>query len=217
MKKETIKQAIFFDLDGTLWDALLPIKDSWNLAMAKNNLKYSFDMEKIKSYMGLTPLETAKIAFPDVSIDKAMTYFKLAIIEEINYLALHPGKLYSNEKIVLERLSKKYPLFIVSNCDKGYIENYLNALNMNKYFIDHTCIGDTGLEKWQNILFLKEKHSIDEIIYVGDTNKDYQESSKANVKFIHAKYGFGVINDKVASITNLDELDKKIEELLRTN
>ena len=39
MKNET-KVAIFFDLDGTLWDALIPLMDSWNEAMKINNKKY---------------------------------------------------------------------------------------------------------------------------------------------------------------------------------
>ena len=32
-----MKQCLFFDLDGTLWDALEPITTSWNQAMKKYN------------------------------------------------------------------------------------------------------------------------------------------------------------------------------------
>ncbi len=213
MKDLINDKAIIFDLDGTLWDALIPIMDSWNKAMRDNNLSYSFDLIKTKSYMGLTPEETVPLAFPDVPFEKGLSYFKLALKEEIKYLKDNPGKMYPNEEEVLSILEEKYPLFIVSNSDKGYIENYLNSLNMNKYFVDHVCAGDTSLEKWQNILLIKERYNLKEIIYVGDTLKDFNETKKANGIFIHAAYGFGEIKDKVNKINSLDELIPLVSKL----
>ncbi|MEG0034751.1 MAG: HAD family hydrolase [Bacilli bacterium] len=208
-----MKQALIFDLDGTLWDALLPITNSWNKAMKKNKKPYSFNVATIKTFMGLTPEETAVIAFPDVSLLEGMNLFALCLEEEIMDLATIPGTLYNFEREVLEKLSAKYDLFIVSNCDKGYIENYLNAHKMNKYFADHTCIGDTGLPKWKNIIFLKNKYHIDDIIYIGDTEKDKIESNKAGVKFIHATYGFGNVDNDKYYIDSLLDLPDKVEEL----
>lgn len=199
-------RAIFFDLDGTLWDAISSLCISWNKAMEEHNLPYRFDEIKMMSYMGLTPIETAPLAFTDVSIDKGLEYFKICLDSEIKYLRTNPGKMYNEEREILSMISNKYPLFIVSNSDKGYIEDYLDSLNMNEYFVDHVCAGDTGLEKWENILFLKSKYEIKEVIYVGDTLKDYKEATKAKVKFIHASYGFGKIDEKVFKISNLKEL-----------
>lgn len=209
------KKAVFFDLDGTLWDAITPIMKSRNIAMKENNLSYSFDYKTIKSYMGLTPLETVVLAFKDVSIEKGLEYFKLCIHKEIEYLRNNPGIMYKGEEEALSLLKEKYPLYIVSNCDKGYIENYLESLNMSKYFKGHLSAGDTGLEKYQNIKLLKEKEGIDEVVYVGDTLKDYAESTKANVKFIHASYGFGVIEEDVYKISSLKELPSKLEEVFK--
>lgn len=205
-----MKRAIFFDLDGTLWDALDSLTKSWNNTCNNNNLPYSFTYEVMKSFMGLTPKETIDIAFKDVDYKKGEEYFKLCLDDEIIYLEKNPGKLYLNEEEVLKNLSKRYPLFIVSNSDKGYIEDFLNAYDFNKYFIDHLCFGDLKLEKYQNILYLKKKYQIDEVIYVGDTLKDYNESSKAGVKFIHAAYGFGKIDQKVNFINSLIELEREV-------
>lgn len=215
MKKLISKKAILFDLDGTLWNALDTITEAWNKAMKEHNLKYSFSLETMKSFMGLTPKETAPLAFKDVDLNKGLEYFVLCLNEEIKYLRIHPGKLYEDEEEVLKELSKHYPLFIVSNSDKGYIEDYLNAYDFNKYFKDHVCAGDTDLEKWQNIIYIKNKYQLEEIIYVGDTKKDLNESIKAGVKFIHASYGFGEIEEEVLKISKLRELPDLIKKVFR--
>jgi len=209
-----MKKALFFDLDGTLWDALIPLTASWNDAMKKENLPFRFDLAKMKSYMGLTPEETVPLAFPGVSMEEGMEYFKIAVTAEIRYLASHPGTLYPKEKEILGELSSRYPLYIVSNSDKGYVENYLRACGTEKYFTGHLCAGDTGLAKWQNILYLKEKEKVDSLVYIGDTDKDRVESKKAGVPFIHAAYGFGKIDPDPCKIDSLPELVPLAEKLL---
>jgi len=210
-----MKRAIFFDLDGTLWDALIPLCESRNNAMEENGYKYRFSLEKMQSFMGLTPEETCPLAFEDKKLEEGLKLFKICLDYEIKYLAKNPGKLYENEENVLENLSKKYPLYIVSNADKGYIQNYLNACNMNKYFEDFVQAGDTGLAKRENILYMQKKHNIDQVIYVGDTNKDKIESEKAGAIFIHAAYGFGKIKETKYKIDSLNELENKIKEIFK--
>ncbi len=208
-----MKQAIFFDLDGTLWDAIEQIATSWNQTMERLNLKYRFTKEIILTHMGLTPEETGPIAFYNETFEESMKLFYECVHDEIVFLRKHPGKIYEFEKKVLSNLCKKYDLFIVSNADKGYIQNYLYGLKMDKYFIDFIQYGDTNLPKWQNILYMKEKHHIDEIIYVGDTIKDKIECEKANVKFIHARYGFGKIENDDFFIDSFLDLERVIDQL----
>ena len=43
-------------------------------------------------------------------------------------------------------------------------------------------------------------------MYVGDIQGDYDSSKKAGVKFIHAAYGFGTIDDDVPAIHRFSEL-----------
>ncbi len=208
-----MKKAIFFDLDGTLWDALEGITFAWNEAMIKNNKPYRFTKEITISYMGLTPEETAPLAFPNDNFEEGMKLFFLCFDEEIKYLSKNPGKLYENEEKVLQNLYKKYDLYIVSNSFKGYIDNYINGYDFKKYFKGTLCAGDTGLDKAENIRYLMEKEGIEDVIYVGDTFKDYLQAKKAGVKFIHASYGFGKIKNKVVSIKSFLELEDALNKL----
>lgn len=210
-----MKQVIFFDLDGTLWDAVEEIKNSWNEAMINANLKYRFTYSDIKSHMGLTPVETGEVAFNDVDSKTQLDYFFICYNNEVKYLALHPGVLYKDEKEVLDILHNKYDLYIVSNCEKGYIENYLNNNDMAKYFSGHLCAGDTKKDKWENIIYLQNKIKADQVIYVGDTYKDMIQSNKANVTFIHASYGFGEIENPPYKINNLKELPQVIDKIFK--
>src|SRR5574344_850923 len=132
-----------------------------------------------------------------------MKLFRLCLNEEIAYLAVHPRKLYPKEKETLALLSKRYSLYLVSNSDKGYVENYLSACQMEAYFSGHVCAGDTGWPKWGNAL------------YIGDTLKDKNETEKAGIPFIHAAYGFGEIPNYPYRIARLEDLPLEAERVFK--
>jgi len=208
--------ALFFDLDGTMWDAIDKLVDAYNEAMIKGGYKYRFTFPMVKSFMGLTPEETVPLAFgKEISIEDGLKLFKIIYDEELVYLKKTPGTLYPKVEETLSLLSKKYPLYVVSNADKGYIETFFEGTGLGKYFKSHLAAGDTGLAKWQNIMLLQEREKIDEVIYIGDTNKDKVEATRAGARFIHAAYGFGVIENDEYKVDRFEELPKVIGELLK--
>ena len=77
---------------------------------------------------------------------------------------------------------------------------------LGRYFKDTECYGNNELEKSENIKLIVERNNIDEAVYVGDIQGDYDSSKKAGVKFIHAAYGFGTIDDDVPAIRKFSEL-----------
>lgn len=210
-----MKRALFFDLDGTLWNSVSSITKSWNRTRKRLNLPYSFTEKDITSHRGLTPEETAPIAFPGLEEKTALEAFRTCVRDEVKFLHQEPGILYPKEKEILDELKKKYPLYVVSNSDVGYIESYLDAYSFNNFFSGHLCAGDTNLPKWRNIQVLKEKEGIDEVIYIGDTKKDRAESLHAGVKFVHAAYGFGIIDPDRNPISSLSELPSRVEKLFK--
>lgn len=205
MKNKT-KPALIFDLDGTLWDALKGVTIAWNAAMAKEGQDYFFTEAICKSYMGLTPEETCPLAFPNKTLAEQMRLFRSCFQSELKYLSVHPGTLYPDEEKTLAALTKDYDLYLVSNSDKGYVENYLNACSMGGYFKGHVCAGDTDAPKWKNIRYIMEQYGIREAAYIGDTDKDRLESKAAGVPFIWAAYGFGVRVNAKYYIRNISEL-----------
>ena len=60
---------------------------------------------------------------------------------------------------------------------------------------------------------MKDKHQIDQVIYVGDTIKDKNECDLAHVLFVHAKYGFGKIDDEQYYINSLLDLERVADKL----
>ena len=100
-------------------------------------------------------------------------------------------------------MSKKYPLFIVSNCQDGYIPVVLEKNNLFEYIKDTECFGCTGLNKDENIKLIVKRNNLKNPVYVGDTQGDFLACKSANVPFIFAAYGFGSVNkENCAAVIN---------------
>ncbi|MCF0246197.1 MAG: HAD family hydrolase [Ileibacterium sp.] len=204
-----MKQAVIFDLDGTLWDSTDQITEAWNEVFALQN-EPQMSKEEVMALMGLPMDEIAKRVYPNAEDPDAA--LKKCTDHENEYLAEHGGHLFEGLEETLKTLKKDYFLAIVSNCQSGYIEAFLKAHRFEKYFDDILCYGDTNLYKDENIRCLMEKNSIDEALYVGDIEGDYNSSVKAGIPFIFARYGFGQVQcpDAVDSLSELPAMVKQV-------
>lgn len=95
---------------------------------------------------------------------------------EIEYLLQHGGCPYPGVREVLEELSRKYFLAIVSNCQKGYIEAFLDYYQLNEYISDKESFGGTGLPKGENIRLVCERNHLERAVYLGDIEGDYRSA-----------------------------------------
>ena len=86
---------------------------------------------------------------------------------EQGYLKKHGGNLYPHVEDVLKKLSEKYKLYIVSNCQDGYIESFYEFHKLEKYFLDFENPGRTGLSKGENIKLIIQRNNLSDPIYEG--------------------------------------------------
>lgn len=183
---------VLFDLDGTLWDATQAITESWRLALeGQSDIRALPTLEQMKGVMGMTAEDLTLTLFPYLPLDRRMELFDRCCEVENDHLRRQGGVLYPGLTDLLGRLP--VPAAIVSNCNREYINCFLEAHQLGEYFADWECIGRTGLQKWENIRLVAERNGLRSPVYVGDTVLDQVAAQKAGVPFIHAAYGFGQV------------------------
>lgn len=202
-----MKKGIIFDMDGTLWDSAASVAASWNQGIEQSGLeKKNLTETDIKKVMGKTMDVIGEALFPTLSWEERAKVWDLCCKIENDYLKKHGARLYPDLENTLIFLKKKYPLYIVSNCQTGYIESFLEYYDFGKYFEDIECYGNNLKPKADNIRLLAERNGLTEAVYVGDIQGDYDASMQAGVGFIHAAYGFGTIRENVPEIHTFAEL-----------
>ena len=208
------KIGIIFDMDGTLWDSAQGVACSWNEVVAR---EYTPDRvltaEEIHGVMGLTMDKLAAALFPEIPEKKRMDMLAKCCLVENEYLRKNGGILYPEVRETLLKLKEKYHLYIVSNCQSGYIEAFLTYYGLESLFEDIECYGNNNLKKGDNIRIVVERNHLDRAVYVGDIQGDYDSSMQAGVEFIHAAYGFGTVEQEVPKIQAFGELQKVADQV----
>ena len=211
-----MKKAIIFDMDGTLWDSADNVAISWNIAMKKFGYERApINEADMQSVMGKTMDKIAEILFDKVEGEERKALLELACKEENDYLREHGGVLYPEIRKTMECLKEDYRLFIVSNCQAGYIEAFLDYYQFHDLVEDIECYGNNDKPKAENIQLICQRNGIapEDAVYVGDIQGDYDSSMAAGVKFIHAAYGFGTINAEVLKIDAFSELPEVVKSV----
>lgn len=198
---------IIFDVDGTLWDSTDSVVESWNLAIRENSdLDFVVTDEFLSSLFGKTMDEICNLLFPSSEKEERLRLGALCFEYENKYLETKPGRLYPGVRETFERLSQKTRLYIVSNCQCGYVEVMLKTTGLGKYVTDTLCFGQTQTSKGKTIRTLMEKNHLKDVFYVGDTQGDADACKEAGIPFVFASYGFGNVPDAKWSIDSITEL-----------
>ena len=184
--------ALIFDLDGTLWDSTVTVCQAWNRVLA---LQFpdrpSLTQSDIARIMGKTHGEIRMALFPDIPPGQWELLGGQCYAEEERAIHARGGRLYEGVKKGLTQLFAHYPLFIVSNCQSGYIEAFLEWSRLGNLFAGFECHGNSGEGKSANILRIIQRHALSHPVYIGDTPGDFAAARQAGVAFFHARYGFG--------------------------
>lgn len=182
--------SIGFDLDGTLWNATEAITLAWQKTAEIFNARIP-DINDIKGILGLNKIDLMNKLYPDMEYETQMQFFDKAneICDEV--LALQGGQLFDGLEETLKTLQKDFRLYIVSNCQDGYIERFLDYHKLGKYFCDSEHPDARCLSKGENIKALLERNGFVKSIFVGDTQGDCDAAHFAGIPFVFASYGFG--------------------------
>ncbi|WP_377890545.1 HAD family hydrolase [Alkalihalobacillus sp. R86527] len=201
--------SIIFDLDGTIWDPIDTVIDAWNRTIDEHpTINKQLTREDFQKTMGLQMHEISRRFFPDADDDVRKQLIDTCGNNELDTIAEQGGSLYENVPDVLKVLAKKYKLYIVSNCQDGYIEVFYQYHQLDEHFLDYENPGRTGLSKGENIKLIMERNNLDNPIYVGDTEGDMKAAKFAGIPFVYAKYGFGQVSE-------YDEVIERFDDLLR--
>lgn len=202
-----MKPGIIFDMDGTLWDSSEGVAISWTEIVNKEYDKECvITAEDVRSVMGRTMDKIADALFAELSKEERMSLLRKCCTYENEYLKEHGGVLFPKLEETLKALQENYDLFIVSNCQAGYIEAFLDHYGFWHYFKDIECYGNNDLPKSENIKKIVERNHIEKAVYVGDIQGDYDATMAAGFPFIHAVYGFGTIAQETAKVNSFAEL-----------
>ena len=199
---------IIFDVDGTLWDSTEVVAQAWNKAIAEvGGTKTVVNAAVLKREFGKTMKVIADNLFPDANeATKALLMKKCCDYEHEELEKNEVELLYPAVVKTIKELAQRHRLFIVSNCQSGYIELFMKKAGVESYIEDWECFGDTGKVKGENIRLLMERNKLSEAVYVGDTQGDYEATQLAGIPFIFARYGFGSVTVATQGIERFEDL-----------
>lgn len=200
MAGEIKADGIILDVDGTIWDTTPIVSAAWNEAIEALNLDArQVDSPALQREFGKTMQEIADDLWPNLTDgEKRMLMAECCKREQsalkmLNTKGRPLAKDICFEGVVetVKSLCRLLPFFIVSNCQKGYIELVMEKTGLSACITDYECYGNTGLGKAENIAALTERNHLLHPLYVGDTQGDGAACAKAGITFVWASYGFG--------------------------
>jgi phosphoglycolate phosphatase len=205
--------SIILDVDGTIWNTTGIVASAWNKVIDENFPQVSHvTADILKGQFGKTMDVIADNLFGVLSAEEKKLLMEKCCIEEQKALLSNTENItYKGVIETLQKLSKRVPLFIVSNCQKGYIELVIEKNGITDLIKDFECFGNNGNSKDENIRLIVKRNGLENPVYVGDTQGDYEACIKAGVPFVWAAYGFGCPNDdkyfaKLEEFAQLEEL-----------
>lgn len=211
-----MKKAIIFDLDGTLWDSADAVVAGFNEVL-RGVPEFSLQLSKedVRGLLGKLLVDITRDLLPKNLSDGRIAELNTALCEgDVAYLARCGAPLYPFVRETLCKLKEDYALYIVSNCQKNYIETFLEFHRLQDLFCGHLCAGDTGKPKADNIRTVIEKYGIDRALYIGDTDGDFRAATAAGMPFLHAAYGYGKPHIPTPSVSAFEELPRAVKEYL---
>ena len=206
--------SIILDVDGTIWDTTPIVAKAWNKAITELFPQVTpVTADILKGQFGKTMDIIGRNLFGELSDDEQKILLDRCCVEE--QIALEQNEediAYEGVVKTIREISKSIPLFIVSNCQAGYIELVIKKNGIEDCITDFECFGNNGLPKDKNICLVVERNGLKSPVYIGDTQGDLEACKLADVPFIWAEYGFGKV-EGCSSIRFFADLKKLLHKM----
>ena len=183
--------SLIFDMDGTLWDAIDTYATAWNESFKKMNISRSIDKDIFAGIMGWERKKALEHMLPEFEKDLRETIYETVVETQDSLIPEIGGLLYEQVKEGIADLSTRYKIFIVSNCPKDTIKQFIQWSGLTPFVTDEMAHGVNSKPKHHNIKLLVDKHDLKTPVYIGDTDSDRVQSELAGVPFVFVSYGFG--------------------------
>lgn len=205
--------SVIFDIDGTLWDSRETVAKAWNKVIGQYDpQRGELDAAFLTGLFGKPMDEIADALFPDLRGEEQERMADRCFEYENELLYTEPGKVYPGVKETMKKLAERFPLFIVSNCQQGYIEVCMKGCGIESYIRDYLCYGDTKTPKSETLKRLIARNGLKNPVYVGDTKGDADACKEAGIPMIYASYGLGSVENPQAVIRSFSELPGLLEK-----
>ncbi len=201
-----------FDLDGTLWDTCAACAIAWNTVIARNAIAFRpIVAADVRGVAGRPHGECIRTVFAGLSERELQILVEETMIEDNRAVAAHGGELYPGVLDGLRVLSAARRLFIVSNCQAGYIETFLGFTGLGDVFGDHECWGNTGRSKADNLAAVIARNDLASVHMIGDTTGDAAAAAECGVPFVFVRYGFGQCPEAELAFASFEALVRHYE------
>jgi phosphoglycolate phosphatase len=199
--------SLIFDLDGTLWDTCAQCAKAWNNVLALEGIDYrEITADDVRTVTGKPHEECIRLTFSDLSEEQVIRISNATMVEDNRVIAKEGGLLYEGVLEGLNELKNRYQLFIVSNCQSGYIETFLRLNKVESVFDDIECWGNTGLPKGENLRSVIERNHLQNPLMIGDAEGDETAARECSIPFAFVSYGFGSSISPDLSFSSFTEL-----------
>ncbi|OIN56368.1 HAD family hydrolase [Arsenicibacter rosenii] len=208
---------LIFDFDGTLYNSY-------------KGIKMAFESSAIQVYQSGVEFKPGNIGPPiaeihEIYFKNKTPYEKKQFINTFrnlyDYEYCDQGEWYDGAKDLHTQLNKEhFRLICLTNKPFEPLQKILLSQSIGIEFDMISCIDDKQFKsnyKSERLKMIKNltHNSAEKWVYIGDTQEDYEAALKNNCIFVHASYGYGIVDGKnLLFINSLRELLSVLDNVL---